>query len=89
MAQVFHAVEFPVIPPERIPANLKDDVVVVQSVKILDMASPLVTHSFLSRAMLVNQLISEAAQEVPDCDFIEIRAVRYDVKEDNYGQHSA
>lgn len=31
---------------------------------------------------IVNQLVREVLAEVPDADFIEVRAIRYDVKED-------
>ena len=70
------------------PGTPRDDVIIVQSVKILDLMSPLVMQARVSRLYMLNQLAGEALADVPDADFIEIRAVRYDVKEDT-GERSA
>lgn len=72
------------IPPERIPANTpRDNVVLVESVKILELASPIVSQAVISRAAMVVQLVNEVTKDVPDADFIEVRAIRYDVKGDD------
>lgn len=74
------------IPPDQFPANMpRDNIIVAQSVKILELGSPLVTNTFITRAMQVNVLVNELFKEMPDADFIEIRAIRYDVKEDTDG----
>ena len=71
------------IPPDRIPANTpRDNIVIVQSAKILDMAMLTYAVASSTRLAMVNQLLQEALRDVPGADFIEIRAIRYDVKEE-------
>ena len=73
----------PVIPPDRVPANTpRDNIVIVQSAKILDMAMLIVRGGVVNTLAMVNQLLQEAMRDVPGADFIEIRAIRYDVKEE-------
>jgi hypothetical protein len=37
----------------------------------------------MNQTIIVAQLVREVLAEVPDADFIEVRAIRYDVKEGN------
>jgi hypothetical protein len=39
----------------------------------------------MNQTIIVAQLVREVLAEVPDADFIEVRAIRYDVKEGTDG----
>lgn len=52
-----------------------DDVVIVQSAKTT--SYEMMQHARLS---IINQLLAEVLRDVPEPDFIEIRAIRFDAK---------
>jgi len=43
---------------------------------------PLILQA-ISMTSIVTQLVREVLEEVPDADFIEVRAIRYDVEEES------
>lgn len=70
------------IEPSNMPANNRDQgIVTIEITKILEMGTPL--PMITTRAMQVNILVNELLRELPDADFIEIKAVRYTAKEGN------
>ena len=52
-----------------------EDIVIVSSVKTS--SYDMMKHAKLS---IINQLLAEVLQDVPDPDFIEVRAIRFDAK---------
>ena len=42
-------------------------------------ALDLITHG-ISQTVVVNQLVLEVMREIPDADFIEVRAIKYEVE---------
>ena len=63
------------IPPEDMPAN--DPVVIVQSAQIE--STFLIQHAKLS---IISAMVKKVMEDVPDSDFIEVRAIRYDRRGD-------
>lgn len=64
--------------PSEVPEG--KEVVIVQSAKIT--SAEMVKHA---RIAFVGQLIAEVMREVPGADFIEVRAIRYDVVDKEEG----
>lgn len=59
-------------------ANELRDLAVVQVKKLV--STEMLTYG--PQIAIVAQLVREVLTEVPDADFIEVRAIRYDVKEE-------
>jgi hypothetical protein len=55
----------------------------VRIVQCVKMESTSMLSYAMNQTIIVAQLVREVLAEVPDADFIEVRAIRYDVKEGN------